>query len=191
LIAVIAATDGEVGRLQSVREALEEQQITVYFAAVAVGVLVALTLPGAGALEAVINPALALMLFATFLQVPLAELRRAVANLRRTEPLQHPARRRSATALRAAAVAALLLAAGLLRGSAPIGVPIDGSAGGPAVASAVPSTKAPSTKAADARAELALDQMPLVELADPAAGSMIQVMDDEISVVVLMPPLDV
>jgi len=118
-------------------------------------------------------------------------MKRAVANLRRTEPLQHPARRRSATALRAAAVAALLLAAGLLRGSAPIGVPIDGSAGGPAVASAVPSTKAPSTKAADARAELALDQMPLVELADPAAGSMIQVMDDEISVVVLMPPLDV
>ena len=54
----------------------------MYFAAVAVGVLVALTLPGAGALEAAINPALALMLFATFLQVPLAELRQALANLR-------------------------------------------------------------------------------------------------------------
>jgi ACR3 family arsenite transporter len=68
--------------LRSVREALEEQQIAVYFAAVAVGVLVALTLPGAGALEAVINPALAILLFATFLQVPLAELRQALANLR-------------------------------------------------------------------------------------------------------------
>ena len=68
--------------MQTVREALEEQQIAVYFAAVAVGVLVALTLPGAAALEAVINPALALMLFATFLQVPLAELRQALANLR-------------------------------------------------------------------------------------------------------------
>ena len=54
----------------------------MYFAAVAVGVLVALTLPGAGALEAVINPALAIMLFATFLQVPLGELRQALANIR-------------------------------------------------------------------------------------------------------------
>ena len=42
----------------------------------------ALTLPGAGMLEAAINPALAVMLFATFLQVPLAELRQALANLR-------------------------------------------------------------------------------------------------------------
>jgi ACR3 family arsenite transporter len=68
--------------LRSVRETLEEQQIAVYFAAVAVGVLVALTLPGAGALEAVINPALAIMLFATFLQVPFAELRQALGDLR-------------------------------------------------------------------------------------------------------------
>jgi ACR3 family arsenite transporter len=68
--------------VRSVRETLEEQQIAVYFAAVAVGVLVALMLPGAGALEAAINPALALMLFVTFLQVPLAELRQALANLR-------------------------------------------------------------------------------------------------------------
>lgn len=54
----------------------------MYFAAVAVGVLVALTVPGTGALEAVINPALAIMLFATFLQVPLAELRQALGDLR-------------------------------------------------------------------------------------------------------------
>lgn len=54
----------------------------VYFAAVAAGALVALTLPAAAALEAVINPALAVMLFATFLQVPLAELRQALANIR-------------------------------------------------------------------------------------------------------------
>jgi hypothetical protein len=118
-------------------------------------------------------------------------MKRAVANLRRTEPLQHPPRRPPATALRAAAVAALLLAAGLLRGSAPIGTPIDGAAGGTAVASTAPSAPIPAPKAADARTELSLEQMPLVELADPAAGSMIQVVDDEISVVVLMPPLDV
>ena len=54
----------------------------MYFVAVAVGVLVALTVPGTGALEAVINPALAVMLFATFLQVPLAELRQALGDLR-------------------------------------------------------------------------------------------------------------
>jgi hypothetical protein len=34
--------------LRSFREALEEQQIAVYFAAVAVGVLVALTVPARG-----------------------------------------------------------------------------------------------------------------------------------------------
>lgn len=68
--------------MRSVRETLEEQQIALYFAAVAVGVLIALTVPGTGALEAAINPALAIMLFATFLQVPLAELRQALSDLR-------------------------------------------------------------------------------------------------------------
>jgi ACR3 family arsenite transporter len=68
--------------LPSVRETVEEQQIAVYFTAVATGALVALTLPGVAALEAAINPALAVMLFATFLQVPLAEFRQALANVR-------------------------------------------------------------------------------------------------------------
>lgn len=54
----------------------------VYFAAVAAGALVALSLPAVSVLEAAINPALAVMLFATFLQVPLAELRQALANVR-------------------------------------------------------------------------------------------------------------
>ena len=52
---------------------LEEQQIAIYFAAVAVGALVALALPGVSTLQGAINPALAVMLFATFLQVPLAD----------------------------------------------------------------------------------------------------------------------
>jgi ACR3 family arsenite transporter len=68
--------------LRSVRDTLEAKQIALYFTAVTAGALVAVTLPGVVALEAVINPALALMLFATFLQVPLAELRQALANLR-------------------------------------------------------------------------------------------------------------
>jgi hypothetical protein len=59
--------------LRSVRDTLEAKQIALYFTAVTAGALVAVTLPGVVALEAVINPALALMLFATFLQVPLAD----------------------------------------------------------------------------------------------------------------------
>ncbi|MES2281144.1 MAG: arsenic resistance protein [Pseudomonadota bacterium] len=61
------------------REFLEEKQIVIYFGAVALAVLVALTVPGTSALEAAINPALAAMLFVTFLQVPVADLGRAFA----------------------------------------------------------------------------------------------------------------
>lgn len=56
------------------REILETQQIKIYFAAVAAAALVALIFEGTSALEGGINPALALMLFVTFMQVPLAEL---------------------------------------------------------------------------------------------------------------------
>lgn len=70
--------------MQQLRDTLEQRQIAIYFAAVAIAVLAtvalaALALPGTGALEALVNPALALMLFVTFLQVPLAELGRAFA----------------------------------------------------------------------------------------------------------------
>ena len=63
--------------MQQLRDTLEQRQIAIYFAAVAVAALIALALPGTTALEALVNPALALMLFVTFLQVPLAELGRA------------------------------------------------------------------------------------------------------------------
>ncbi|MES2666120.1 MAG: arsenic resistance protein [Pseudomonadota bacterium] len=56
------------------RDFLERQQIWVYFAAVACAGLVASVVPGTTALEATINPALAFMLFVTFLQVPLPEI---------------------------------------------------------------------------------------------------------------------
>lgn len=59
------------------RDRLEGGQVAIYFVAVALGATVALTVPGTSSWEAAINPALALMLFVTFLQVPLAELGRS------------------------------------------------------------------------------------------------------------------
>jgi ACR3 family arsenite efflux pump ArsB len=66
----------------NLREYLEQHQVVIYFAAVIVAALAATLAPTLGALETAINPALAVMLFATFLQVPLAELGRAFRQLR-------------------------------------------------------------------------------------------------------------
>ena len=52
------------------RAALEENQVGIYFAAVLIGLLAALAAPG-DAWGAAINPALAALLYVTFLQVPL------------------------------------------------------------------------------------------------------------------------
>lgn len=71
-----------MSRLNDVRDRLERHQIPIYFLAIALGFAVALTVPGTGRLEVLINPALALMLFVTFLQVPLVKLRAALANRR-------------------------------------------------------------------------------------------------------------
>jgi ACR3 family arsenite transporter len=68
--------------LTNIREALEERQVGIYFCAVIVATVVALLIPGTSALEFGINPALALMLFVTFLQVPVAELRQALSRVR-------------------------------------------------------------------------------------------------------------
>lgn len=65
-----------------VRAVLEERQVAIYFVAIAVGALVGFAVPGAGALEVAINPALAFMLLVTFLQVPLAQLGTALRNTR-------------------------------------------------------------------------------------------------------------
>lgn len=64
------------------REALENQHVKIYFGAVVLAALVGVVFPSATALEAGINPALAFMLFVTFLQVPLAELGRAFLHVR-------------------------------------------------------------------------------------------------------------
>lgn len=68
--------------MQNIREQLEKHQIGIYFRTVVVAATVALLVPGTTALEASINPALALMLFVTFLQVPLANLRQSFVHVR-------------------------------------------------------------------------------------------------------------
>ncbi len=68
--------------MQHIRDALEGRQITIYFCTVAVAAVVGLLVPGTTALEVAVNPALALMLYVTFLQVPVAELRRAFGQVR-------------------------------------------------------------------------------------------------------------
>jgi ACR3 family arsenite efflux pump ArsB len=64
------------------REQLESRQIAIYFAAVVLAAALAWRVPGTAALAPAIDPLLACMLFVTFLQVPLMELRQALANVR-------------------------------------------------------------------------------------------------------------
>jgi ACR3 family arsenite efflux pump ArsB len=66
----------------TLRDRLEHHQVLIYFGAVLLGVTLAWAVPGTQALEATINPALALMLFVTFLQVPLVALGRAFTQWR-------------------------------------------------------------------------------------------------------------
>lgn len=66
----------------SLRDRLESHQVIIYFAAVVVAAAVAALVSGTDALEGAISPALALMLFFTFLQVPLADLGRAFKRVR-------------------------------------------------------------------------------------------------------------
>lgn len=71
-----------MSRLSNAQERLERHQIAIYFGAVILGFAVALAVSGTEHLEFLINPALGLMLFFTFLQVPLARLRTALTNRR-------------------------------------------------------------------------------------------------------------
>lgn len=61
---------------------METQQSVLYFAAVAAAILVAQWLPHTETWAVAINPALAFMLFVTFLQVPLVALTRSLRALR-------------------------------------------------------------------------------------------------------------
>lgn len=65
--------------------ALERHQLAIYLLAIALGLLAGTLWPGASpALEVALWPALALLLFATFLQVPLLHVRDALRDLRFT-----------------------------------------------------------------------------------------------------------
>ncbi|ODT17192.1 MAG: arsenic resistance protein [Kaistia sp. SCN 65-12] len=64
------------------REFFESRQISIYFAAVILAAAIAAVVPGTTVLESAVNPSLALMLFVTFLQVPLADLGRAFTRVR-------------------------------------------------------------------------------------------------------------
>lgn len=64
------------------RDILERRQVWIYFAAVALAAAVGLAASGTARLERAINPALAFMLFVTFLQVPLPEIGRGLRETR-------------------------------------------------------------------------------------------------------------
>lgn len=66
--------------MSSLRDALERFQAPIYFAAVATAACLAVLMSGTQAFERAINPALALMLYVTFLQVPLPALRAAFSH---------------------------------------------------------------------------------------------------------------
>lgn len=61
----------------SFRDRLERHQVSIYLCVVALAAIAAAVVPTSG-LGGLVEPALALMLFATFLQVPLAELGSAI-----------------------------------------------------------------------------------------------------------------
>ncbi|WP_424466880.1 bile acid:sodium symporter [Pseudoclavibacter helvolus] len=61
---------------------LERHQIALYLAAIAAGAVVGLLIPGAHRLESAIEPVLALLLFATFLGVPLTAIGRSFRDVR-------------------------------------------------------------------------------------------------------------
>lgn len=73
--------------VQQARELLEARQVPIYFGAVAAAAVLALIVRDPPTLHATISPALAFMLFVTFLQVPLADLGRAFAHWRFMAPL--------------------------------------------------------------------------------------------------------
>lgn len=65
------------------REQLEQNQIPLYFIAVALAAVLGLLVPStAGALEALVTPAIAVLMYAMFLQIPFLDLRAGLGNRR-------------------------------------------------------------------------------------------------------------
>lgn len=117
-------------------------------------------------------------------------MQRAVAGMRRSEPLARRTRSVSSIWLRAAALGAVLLGSILLRGA---GVPAERNllAGSPvAEASFSEATSySEAAVAADEAENRTVRDLPLVEMVDPAYGPLIEVVDQDISLVVVMPEI--
>ncbi|MCT7590521.1 arsenic resistance protein [Aliarcobacter butzleri] len=64
------------------KDLLENQQIIIYFIAISISIFITFFIPNTSHFETAINPALALMLFVTFLQVPISELTSAFKNIK-------------------------------------------------------------------------------------------------------------
>ncbi|TAL59641.1 MAG: arsenic resistance protein [Legionella sp.] len=62
------------------KETIEKYQIYIYFVTILIAALLTFVVPGTTKLEYLINPTLAFMLFVTFLQVPLIELKNTFSN---------------------------------------------------------------------------------------------------------------
>ncbi|WP_066721921.1 MULTISPECIES: arsenic resistance protein [Hyphomicrobiales] len=63
------------------RDLLETHQVAIYFAVICAASALTFAIPGTAGLDILITPALALMLFVTFLQVPLQELGKVFARV--------------------------------------------------------------------------------------------------------------
>lgn len=63
--------------LLKIKDLLENHQINIYFVTIAIAILLTFFIPNTTYFEVAINPSLALMLFVTFLQVPISELSQA------------------------------------------------------------------------------------------------------------------
>lgn len=68
--------------MDNLRTLLETRQISIYFVATILALLVGIMVPQIADFQWAINPALALMLFVTFLQVPVTELKKGLSDLK-------------------------------------------------------------------------------------------------------------
>ncbi len=113
----------------------------------------------------------------------IASMKQAVASMRRGQTIQQRQRPRAHSWRKAAAFAAVLLGSLSLRGttSIPSSTPSDGASDNrPAIAAPVQATP-------NLASDIDLRQIPLVETNDPNYGSIIQVVDDDISLVLVLP----
>ncbi|BES84933.1 arsenic resistance protein [Pectobacterium araliae] len=68
--------------MSALKPLMEAHQAAIYFFAVIAAVATAMVIPETEQLDVMINPALALMLFVTFLQVPLTTIRKSITQIR-------------------------------------------------------------------------------------------------------------